>query len=195
MLPERFWKAQFSRIPDDTQGVVERYIRSLGNFLDPGKVMREGYGFIFWGDNDTGKTSAASVILKEARRRGFTSLFIRAPQYRDGVMQGAPFDDDMTLPERCSGVDMLLLDDLGKEPSSKESDGGSQRMFEELLRDRCSNLRPTIITMNSNPYKALEDRYARSFTRLISETFTIIKVGGPSQRELGIERLESFFQE
>lgn len=194
MLPSKFWKTVFRRIPERNRGELEKYIRGLGNLCDPGEAMKNGFGIVIWGDNDGGKTSAATVVLKEARRRGFTGLFIGALNYRSGVIERVPFDEDCTLKERCSTVDMLVLDDLGKETSGLKSSGGSERIFEDLIRDRCNNLRPTIITTNIDPHRILEEKYSKSFARLMSESFVMMKMVGPSQREIEKKNLVSFIE-
>jgi len=149
---------------------------------------------ILWGDNDCGKTSAAAVVAKEARRRGFSVLFVRAAQYRDAVMNKEMYNESMTVKQRCENVDLLLLDDFAKESTSGKSEGGSERMFEDLLRERTSHRRSTIITMNPDPAK-LDVRYKQSMQKLVSEAFAVVKLIGPSQRAVEQQELIKFFKE
>ncbi len=194
-LPKRFWTSEFKRIAQgQPKYAIEKYLRQMGSVISPGEPMRRGYGMVLWGENDTGKTSVASLVLKEARRRGFTCLFIRSAQYRSATIEHERFDDAHTVAQRCEDVDLLVLDDFGKESSSEYSTGGSERMFDDLIRGRCSNLKSTIITMNTNP-KELEARYKLSFVRLISESFAILELVGESQRDIEKQQMIEFFEE
>jgi DNA replication protein DnaC len=191
-VPERFWHVDMDRVHEGkTKDVIIKYMRNMGDYTNAGEPMKNGYGLILWGHNDTGKTSVSVLIAKEARRRGFSVLFVRAVQYRDFVMQFEKYNESESLKHRCETVDLLILDDLGKESSSLKSKGGSERLFEDLLRERTSNLRSTIITMNSNPEK-LEERYERSFQRMIIESFVQLKLVGESQRDIEKQKLVKF---
>lgn len=192
-LPYRFWESRYERIAEGkAKEVIETFMRGMGNVFDPGVSMHNGFGLIIWGDNDGGKTSAAAVIAKEARRRGFSALFVRATQYRDSLMSREMYDETNTLKQRCESVDLLIVDDLGKESSSEKAQGGSERMFEDLLRERSSNKRSTLITMNQNPHE-LEDRYEISMQKLFSEAFAIVRLFDTSQRDIEKQEMIKFF--
>lgn len=192
-LPRRFWKSSWGRVYDPN-GAIETYILGLGNLCEPGTAIREGYGLILWGDNDTGKTSAGSVVLKEARRRGFTGMFTRATSYVSETIEKVKFDEDMTMSQRCASVDVLLLDELGKEASSSRSEGATERMIEELVRGRCADLRSTIITTNIDPTELFARKFTSSFRKLVSESFAVVEVVGESQREIERQGLIRFMQ-
>jgi len=192
-LPYRFWESKFDRISEgSTKEMIRKFINGMGHVLKPEKSMATGFGIILWGDNDGGKTSAAAVIAKESRRRGFSTLFVRSTQYRTAVMEKEMFNESTTLQKRCESVDLLVVDDFGKEGSNSKSDGGSERMFEDLLRERTSNKRSTIITMNADP-DLLDGRYEKSVQRLLSEAFVILKLAGISQRDIEKQQLIEFF--
>jgi len=184
-----FWKAKFEKIPEgDHKDVIERYLRRII------QAKKNGYGMVLWGKNSRGKSSAAVVMLKAARRLKYTCLFITAAQYRDQVMNDVMFDDGVSLKNWCSFVDFLIIDDLHKEPGNERSSGGSERMMEDLIRTRVSNMKATIITMNSDP-KKMEDRYGWSMKSLISERFGFVEMVGPSMRTEGVQQVKQFLTE
>lgn len=190
-LPKRFWSAEFARITDGKhKDAIAHYFRGIA------EAVSKGYGMILWGKNDTGKTGAAAVCLKEARRQGFTGLFITANQYISDVVGSAVFNDAQTVKQRCMSVGLLVLDDLGKEQANAAISGVNvARMFEDLLRHRSANLKSTIITTNLNGIEGLEERYGKSFTGLVRECAPFVEMVGPSQRERGREDLVRFFTE
>lgn len=195
-LPARFHHVTFDGVPDGgPKHVVRKFWIGMGTIFEPGEIVLNGWSALFTGDNDTGKTGAASVILKEARRRGFTCLFIRAQDYRSSVIDKEKFDGVTTVKQRCSEVDFLVLDDLGKEGGDEfSSSSGSERMFEDLLRDRCGNRKVTVITTNATKQKMLS-RYERSMLDVVGETFIIVPFDGVerTKRKQGEQLILSFF--
>lgn len=189
-IPRRFWDASFDAIPDCKGRVpLRNYLREIEPMLD------NGSGLLIFGPNGTGKTSAAIVIAKEARRLGASVLFVQAEEFRQGVIDKTMFSDEQTLYERAKEVDMLVLDDLGKEHSGDS--GYAERLFENLIRLRTSNKKVTVITTNLIPKPpdddrtkpALSNRYVPSMLELMKESMYPVNLVGrdwrvDSQREL-----------
>jgi len=189
-LPRRFWEADFARITEgDHRAAIGKYVAKIEI------ALRKGFGMVLWGSNGTGKTAAAAVCLKEARRRGASCLFITANQFIADTIGRVAFNDAHTVHQRAKMVDLLVLDDLGKETCAFDAGRDTvESMFEDLLRHRSANMKSTIITMNLAPDK-LEERYGKSFTRVMQESNPFVKMVGPSQREAGKEELVKFFNE
>ena len=188
-VPKLYWKAQFEKISEgDHKDVVERYLRRIV------QAKKNGYGMVLWGQNSRGKSGISVVILKAARRLKYTCLFITAAQYRERAMGGEMFDDGVSIKSWCRFVDFLVIDDLHKEPGNNHGSGGSERMMESLIRDRVSNMKATIITMNADP-KEMKERYGWSMQSLMSERFGFVKVVGPSLRTDGVREVQQFLTE
>jgi len=187
-LPQRFWHAEFARITEGEHKVaIEKYIAKIKEALD------KGFGMVLWGGNGVGKTAVAALCLKEARRRGSTGMFITANQYLSDTISRAQFNDAHSVQQRCKLVDLLVLDDLGKETVDfSRGKDTSEAMLEDLIRYRSANMRSTIITMNLSPEK-MEKRYGKSFARVMQESNPVIEMVGPSQRETEKKELVRFF--
>jgi DNA replication protein DnaC len=188
-IPRRFWNVTFKRISDgDHKEAFREFLKNVDD------VLREGLGMILWGDNDCGKTSMACLALMVARRHGFTGMFITANQYLNDVMSKAVFDDATTVAQRCKMVDLLVIDDLGKDAHNEERlSVAIERMFEDLLRSRSNDVKSTIITTNLDSDDR-DKRFGKSIINLIGESNAAIKVIGPSQREIEQERVARFFK-
>lgn len=149
-LPQRFWTASFDHIVGD-MAKEDSPKRMIAGYLSRIALMRDmGAGLVLWGPNGTGKTSMGAIILKVARRSGFTSMFLESAAIKTIVVGKEMYDSEagVTLWARAQKVDFLLLDDLGK--GAQDSQGFGERLIDELIRSRYSNKRPTIITTNVN---------------------------------------------
>jgi DNA replication protein DnaC len=190
-LPKSFWFSLFNEISD---GEAKESIRSFLRKID--EALGKGYGLVIYGPNGVGKTSSAAVILKAARIRGYTGLFGTAAQFISDIMDKTIFNEVSTIAQRAREVDLLVIDDLCKEPSGQHKSGvlATERMIENLIRDRSGDLKSTIVTMNPNPNMALESRYGLSLTKLIGQNFIPIFLNGPCKRDEEQKKLQLFLE-
>jgi DNA replication protein DnaC len=181
-IPQKFWGVSFARVGmkggllvgEFLRKGVERFLRHIDSELN------SGGGLILWGENGTGKTSAAIVIAKEARRRGAPALFVNAEDLRRASIEKELFHEEMTLMDRAREVDVLVIDDLGKDHRGQT--GYSDTLFENLIRFRSANCRTTIVTTNLKLVR-LRDRYGASMMSVMKETMTPVAAEGESLRE------------
>lgn len=151
-------------------------------------MLARGVGLVLHGKNGTGKTAAAVIALKEARRRGNTGLFIEAAALKDIKFGSKGFEGQVRLWDRILDVDMLVLDDLGKGVRDKE--GAEERLLDELLRFRGAYCRTTLITTNMSAIprrrgelSQLEEYLKTSTIHMLSETSVSIAMVGADLRE------------
>jgi len=181
-IPRRFWDVTFDQIHPGAQGVVRNYLNELDVMLD------NGDGLLLWGPNGRGKTSAAAFVAKEVRRTGASVLMVTAAMLLDSVLQKTEAEDGLLIMELARTVDFLLIDDLGKEHASKS--GFSDRVFENLLRERGSNRLTTWITTNMGR-DGLVERYKHSMMEVLKELVVPVKVEGDNHRDDAQEKLRS----
>lgn len=185
-LPRRFWEASFNDIQDEeARALILAYLQKMDTMLD------HGDGLMFWGHWGVGKTCAAAVLAKEARRRGASALFITAESLRTAVLEKEMFEDDQLTVDRARQVDFLVLDDLGKEHSGES--GFAERLFENLLRERSAHRRSTVVTTNMNQ-DDLTKRYKLSMMEVVKESLIPIHVEGENRRGEGAKRLGTRLQ-
>lgn len=137
-LPEDYWQSKIAHVSEDAREAVERYLRQMDT------MVQSGAGLIVCGPKGTGKTTVSSLIAKEARSRGYTTLFIRLWELREMIRARIPFDSDSSFAERTREVDMLVLDDLRAEDATERFFTISE--IAELVRSRSSRRRVTIVT-------------------------------------------------
>jgi len=185
MLPREFWETTYGEIsPEDSdhRQIIGRFMAKMPDVVD------KGYGLLLWGPNGHGKSALASLILKEARRWGFVTLFVRSERLRSARLEKEAFDDAHTLFKRAMLVDVLVLDDLGKEVRGERS-AFTDRAIEDLLRERVTQQRTTIITTNI-PKDKLTSVYPESLVHGIRAMIFPVHVEGHDYRTVATERMK-----
>jgi DNA replication protein DnaC len=187
-IPPRFWEVSLAEVRATSLiAPLKKYLANLD------EVFERGVGLLLHGDNGRGKTGAACVILMEARRRGYTGLFLEAAKMKTIVISREEFDEDQTLWERAQTVDFLVLDDLWK--GSSDSKGFGEELLDELLRTRSACMRPTIITSNMGPVQAIQaGAVKKSTVQSMRETTAYVEVVGPNLREEHERSIAEFFR-
>jgi len=122
--------------------------------------------FIF-GETGTGKTHIACCIATELINRGFSAIFIKAAEYIDLCYQR--FSDKggekSAMYEKLLNCELLVLDDLGADVTTKNSDS----LLLSLIDDRLNSGLSTIITSNLS-ISQIKDIYSeRVSSRIIGD--------------------------
>lgn len=176
-LPERYWEASLDAIPDWLvyKPKVEKYLGSILEMLD------QGVGLYLWStENGTGKTSIASLIAKEALRYGKTVFFEESSRLKWMLINKEQFEEGTSIEARMMMVDVLILDDVGKE--YRTSSGYAENVIETLVRARVQKVKTTIMTGNVHP-KDMQKIYSEDFSALLKESVVPVNVTGHDFRE------------
>lgn len=182
-IPDELWRAKADRIQERVRPIIQRYVSDLS------KNIADSVGFLFWGDNGTGKTGTAVCIAKEARTLGATVYFTTVAsmfraEYEKEMFDGA---EGITVSDRVLSVDLLILDEMGKEPSGES--GFQERYLENLLRKRTgARNRATIATSNLTMEK-LRAFYSHSMLEALKGKMLPVKFIGENQRDQNDESL------
>jgi DNA replication protein DnaC len=174
-IGRRYWKAEMADLPETTaKGLFRRYMTDLDSQYEG------GWGLFIYGPNGVGKTHASCAMLKEISKRGYSTYCTLADELKVAFIDGSRFDADNSIIDRVRKVDFLLIEDLGKEYSGNGS-GFAELCFENLLRKRCRELLPTIITTNLSR-KAFFERYKQSAASLAQECMVAVEMSGEDRR-------------
>lgn len=179
-LPEEFWRTKIFQVAESVRSKVEGFLVNLD------ANVKNGRGLIVSGETGVGKTAIASLILKEARSRGFPSFFITLWDLREAIRNRVPFDEEASIQDRCLDVDVLVLDGLRKE-DAKETIFGP-RALEEMVMARRSRMKMTVLTTRLGMSELGE-----SFNSLMESTkasHVLLSVEGPDLREVQSQNLE-----
>lgn len=171
-LPARYWSVKFSLVPASAP-----YREAVRSYLAQVRQMRaHGVGLVLWSpSNGTGKTSLAALVAKQMRRAGLTAYFTRTDSLQEDMIEGRRYNEETTVRERVREVDLLVLDDFGKEHKARS--GFTENWIESLLRDRVQALRPTVLTTNLAP-EQIKGVFSLDLANVMKEAFLTVQVPG-----------------
>jgi len=171
-LPRELWTTKVQSVPESVRDVIERYLIRIDDMLP------RGAGMILSGPTGVGKTCIGSLVLKEARSRGYTTYFISVWELRECIRNRVMFSEELSILDRCRTVDVLVLDGLC-EDDGKERFFGS-RAIEELVAFRGSHRHATLVTTRMDVMglrKAM-----KGFFEATQNYLVMLPVNGPDQR-------------
>ena len=181
-IGRRYWTASMQNVPESTLKTTYRaYMKNLAN------NYADGWGLFVYGNNGVGKTYTSCALLKEITKAGYSTFCILSDELKLAYIDGGRFDTDNTVTQRVERVDFLLIEDLGKEYSGKGS-GFAELCFENLLRKRSRECRPTIVTTNLTP-ALFKERYKQSAASLAMECMIAVEAKGIDiRREMAVAK-------
>lgn len=147
-IKRRFQQRTFPNFRQDTAGRAKNY-RIAKEYADNFALHRaRGDGLYIEGTNGTGKTHLAAAIALQLINEGIpvicktsSDLLLDIKKSFDG--EGARESEVLDIYKR---VDLLIIDDLGKEQCSD----WSMSTLYSILNDRYEDMKPTIVTTNYN---------------------------------------------
>lgn len=179
-IPVGYWLLPFKNFKGDKNfnDIIKEKLKDINRVYDQGKSM------LFVGNLGTGKTFAASSILKMAIVSGYTARYTTMADIVSAVTSGAQSSSYIS---DLMGYDFLVIDEFDARwifPSEK-----AEHMFgsilENLLRNRFQNQLPTVLCSNTeDPDQILTGQFAKAFKSLRSQHLDVIYVGGKDFRRI-----------
>lgn len=146
-------------------------------------MVAAGKNLYVFGEVGSGKTYLASSIARELLKADKRVLMATMGDILTEIKQSFGTNDDPL--SRYRGVEILILDDLGKESST---DFALERLF-VLVDERSKNLRPTIVTTNYKPSKLIQrlskngdEENAKAIVSRLMEDSCKIELAGKDRR-------------
>lgn len=182
-VPPRFWNVKLSEIPEhlEYKDKVRKYLEKMDEMLENGIGL-----FLYSDENSTGKTSIAVLALKQALRLRRTAYFEESGRLKAALIRAEEFEENIPIERRIRTVDLLVLDDVGKEYRTES--GFAENTIESVLRDRSQSMRLTIMTSNLKPNK-IEQVYSADLAALLRETMIPLRISGYDWRAVKAEEL------
>lgn len=146
-----------------------------------------GVGVLLHGDYGVGKTHLVTAIANQlVYEHGVSAYFTSLPDLVAKIQLAMKrYDDDEDPRKLVKGIDILILDDLGRE---KPSDWTQQILF-EIVDHRYRSKKPILITSNLNPQQLSHQVGEATMSRLINMSH-IIEVRGIDYRTMHRQAFE-----
>lgn len=167
-----FDRTVYQKIDSKITKQLDVFITKFPNIKSKNVVFRGGVG--------TGKTYCCHLITHELRQRGFTvtfcSTFNLIKRMKDNL-----FGQDATAAAEFINCDLLVIDDLGAEPSINNGD----ELLYTVINERYASNKSFIITTNLTNEQILTRYEQRLFGRIFDQAR--VKVLDFNGKDLRIE--------
>ena len=184
-LPQQFWNATYTGLPEVLQAPIARYCQKMPSML------ARGVGFYVHGISGVGKSSGGAVLMKAAWERDYLSYYTTVKDLRQAIREDHTFDGTDSILTRCKDVDVLVLDDLALDDFKNFTFGIAE--IEHLLINRSSRAKTTVLATRITPdvlrteYPALLQSMQGSFVSLACAGQNLKKEAAEQlRRELGV---------
>lgn len=135
-------------------------------------VRRDGYSFVFYGPNSSGKTYLALWMMAGIIELwGRSAWYMHFKDYMNLYNEATFRDGDKDLLKHIYNCEILVMDEIGKESKASDNVVGE---FEHLLKYRETNCLPTILITNMT-MSELEQRYRNSIRSLLDHRYRFIQ--------------------
>ena len=177
-VPREYIHADLDEYPIE-ENIRELFARYM-DYLD--EMFEDKINLILYGSNGSGKTYLSSLVVKEAYRRRYTSFMVTLKSFIDMHFKR---DKDELIAEKLDEIvnsEFLVIDEVGKETFDKSQ--FNITVFEELLRERDTQGKPTIICTNLplEERGGLYEQYGKSIQSLIDGNFIKVKFESEDNR-------------
>jgi len=138
--------------------LYKKHLRPYAENID--EVIAKGYSYLYVGVNSTGKTLSALKMLHYFLRMGRSGHFIKARKLMkiiNKTIAGGSHEKIKAekLLQEILHVDLLVLDELGKETGNRDHIAGE---IDEILKDRDMARMPTFVITNRD-FENVESLY------------------------------------
>jgi DNA replication protein DnaC len=184
-VPEKFHSFSLGDFDANKLGALARIKDFVAGYIeDIDGNFSKNMGILFYGSNGTGKTTLASIVIREAYRLRYTARRVTFVEYIDryaagwGKSAGEREVADDEFYTYYKSVEFLCLEEVGKEIDSKIA----APILEDCLRYREDRRLVTIACTNLSPGD-LCDRYGQSVHSLLTGNMTPIQMDFMDKRQ------------
>jgi len=172
----RFRNCTVEEIPKDAKykAIIEDWQKNIKEYVDKGKWL------LLWGGFGTGKTAAASIILKEVLLRNGSAFMLNQDELVDYKLNSSDVSfGSFSLESVVKDSNILLLDDVG---ASRDKEI-VRELIEWVCRSRYDSERSLIATTNLNPSNELKKYFSGKVMSMFLEIGTVVEMNDTKWRQ------------
>lgn len=184
-IPKRFQELNVEDLYDFDNQQRKIQIDEIKEYIENLSVpFNKGIGMLLLGSNGTGKTTIASVLVKEAFIQRYSTKMLTFVEYMNlytslwnekDVFNRGIIQEEL---DRVKSLEFLVLEEIGKHIDSKIS----APILEDLLRYRENKGLPTIICTNLE-VESIETMFGASVLSLLKGNCRAYRLVGDDHRE------------
>ena len=146
-------------------------------------------GYCIYGRPGNGKSHLAAALVNRVIQRGYTAVFIEAPDLFSRIK--ATYGADGTGSEdkilrSIASCDLLVLDDAGSEKPT----AWVQEKFYQIINARYKDRKPLVVTTNTPDMAGLEEIIGfRAYDRVLEMCQPLKNTGESYRRSIAVQRL------
>lgn len=155
-------------------GIPPNYLKREVELGGRQLAVHGGNSLFLWGPNGTGKSTFAANLAKALVNMGSTVLFRNSKELTEEIKRTFSGRDTSIL-DRCYGVDVLVIDDLGKEQVTDYS----LSMLYAVVEARYGKMKPLVATSNlsrgqlAERWSAVDESTARAIASRLCDAETV----------------------
>ncbi len=179
-LPADLWERTLADVPESIREPIALYCRCDPDAARVDEMVRDGLGWVLWGDPGVGKSTTAAVIAKEVRSHAHSVFFVTVHDLREMIRSKATFDDNtVTVMERAKDVELLVIDGVRQMDPRDPVFNGYE--LERLIESRLAWKKATVLTTRLNPNE--QKLHFPDAMEAMRVRCAVLEVKGPNRRE------------
>jgi len=179
--------------PEFAKNNVEGMTKALKYWRLIQKAHDDGTGLFLNGDNGSGKSFVASLILKEALVNGFSAHFVLLKELTSAAFDALRDEDAREdLEALITQTDFLVIDEFDKMYQDKNE--FVINLLDALFKQRYYTNKPLIITSNT-PFEEIINTHSSSIASMFTEKLLQVCFTGNYRAKRGKDLEAEFFTE